>query len=119
MQNRRLLIDLLVSPVLALWFVTAALAIPCGAEIDKVQAAVDARIDAIAGSGHEGAETRAARMHRQPTPASIAAAEHRLHESEGATRALAALVRARKAARGGQESACKHALREARAAIAR
>ncbi|MGH6819037.1 MAG: hypothetical protein ACREC1_09730, partial [Methylovirgula sp.] len=83
------------------------------------QAAVDARIDAIARSGPESAETRAARMHDEPTPASIAAAEHRLHESEGATRALAALVQARKANRAGKESACERALREARTAIAR
>jgi hypothetical protein len=117
MQNR-LLIDLLLALALTLCLAAAARAAPCAAEIGRVQAAVDAKIDAIAGSGPESAETRAARLHYQPTPASIAAAERRLHESEGATRALAALVRARKANRAGQESACEDALREARAAIA-
>jgi hypothetical protein len=119
MQNCRLPIDLFLPAMLALCLATGVQAAPCGAEIDKVQAAVDARIDAIARSGPESAETRAARMHDEPTPASIAAAEHRLHESEGATRALAALVRARKANRAGQQSACERALREARTAIAR
>lgn len=92
---------------------------PCTAAIDRVQAQVDAKIDAIAGSGRAGIESRAARVHRQPTPQSIAAAERRLHESAGATRALAALVRARKADRAGRAGACKSALAAARAAIAR
>ncbi len=109
MRNRRLLIDLILAPALALCFAAGARAAPCAAEIGKVQAAVDAKIDAIAGSGPESAETRAARLHYQPTPASIAAAERRLHESEGATRALAALVRARKAHHAGQENACASA----------
>jgi hypothetical protein len=119
MRNRHLVIELPLALLLAVFLATAARASQCSAEIDKVQAAVDAKIDAIAGSGRESAETRAARLHYQPTPALIAAAERRLHESEGATRALAALVRARKASRAGQKSACERALRQARAAIAR
>jgi len=98
---------------------TWAQAGPCTAEIDKVQAQVDAEIDAIAGSGPSAAETRAARLHHQPTPASIAAAEQRLHESEGTRRALAALARARSADRAGRASACEEALAQARAAIVR
>jgi hypothetical protein len=92
---------------------------PCTAAIDKLQARVDARIDAIAGSGPAAAETRAARLHHQPTPASIAAAERRLHESEGTTRALEALLRARKADAAGKAEACAKALAQARAEIAR
>jgi hypothetical protein len=91
---------------------------PCTAKIDKLQAQVDARIDAIAASGPAAAETRGARLHHQPTPASIAAAERRLHESEGTTRALEALLRARRADAAGKVSACEKALAEARAAIA-
>jgi hypothetical protein len=92
---------------------------PCTAEIDKLQAQVDAKIEAIAGSGPAAAESRAARLHHQPTPASIAAAEQRLHESEGTKRALAALARARKADEAGNTDACDKALAQARAAIAR
>lgn len=92
---------------------------PCTARIDRLQREVDAKIDAIAGSGPASAETRAARLHHQPTPASIAAAEWRLHESEGTKRALAALARARKADAAGNAGACDKALAQGRAAIAR
>jgi hypothetical protein len=92
---------------------------PCTTEIDRLQTEVDAKIDAIAGSGPAAAETRAARLHHQPTPASIAAAEQRLHESEGTKRALAALARARKADTAGRAGACAKALAQARAAIDR
>jgi hypothetical protein len=119
MQNHCRLIEFIFVAAFATLLAVAAQAAACAAKIDKVQAQVDAKIDAIAGRGPEGAETRAARLHHQPTPASIAAAERRLHESQGATRALAALVRARKADAAGQESACEQALAAARAAIAR
>ncbi len=92
---------------------------PCAAAIDRLQAQVDAKIDAIAGGGLAAAETRAARLHYQPTPASIAAAEQRLRESEGTKRALAALARARKADEAGRAEACAKALAQARAAIDR
>ncbi len=98
---------------------TWAQAGPCTVEIADVQAQVDAEIDAIAGSGVTGTETRAARLHHQPTPASIAAAEQRLHESEGTKRALVALARARKADAAGNADACEKALAAARAAIGR
>jgi hypothetical protein len=117
MQNHRL-IEFIFAASFAAVLAGAAQAYSCAAKIDKVQAQVDARIDAIAGRGPEGVETRAARLHHQPTPASIAAAERRLHDNEGTTRALAALVRARKAHAAGQESACEQALAAARAAIA-
>ncbi len=100
-------------------FATSAQAGPCSAEIDKAQAAVDARIDAIAGAGRSARESTAATLHHQPTPQTIAAAERRLHESEGATRALAELVRARKADAAGEAGGCEKALTEARSAIAR
>lgn len=125
MQKRRGLIvvraggRLLLSATLAAFVMTAANAGPCTVEIDKVQAQVDAKIDAIAASGRTGTETRAARMHYQPTPESIAAAERRLHESQGVNRALAALAQARKADAADKASACEKALSQARAAIAR
>jgi hypothetical protein len=109
--------ELLLAAAFATLLASQAQAGPCAAKIDKVQAAVDAKIDAIAANGPTSAETRAARLHYQPTPASIAAAERRLRESEGTTRALADLVRARKADRAGQASSCEKALAAARAAI--
>jgi hypothetical protein len=122
MQMRRdrcvIIRDLLLLAAFATLLATSAHAGPCAAVIDKVQAQVDARIDAIAGSGRAGTETRAARLHHQSTPASIAAAEQRLDESEGTRHALAALRRARKADRTGHASACEKDLAKARAAIA-
>jgi hypothetical protein len=57
-----------------------SLAGPCTQDIERLQAQVDARIDAVAGAGPAGPESNAARLHREPTPGSIAAAEQRLGE---------------------------------------
>jgi hypothetical protein len=89
----------------------------CAAQIDKVQAQVDARADAIAGTDPGARESRAALMHHQPTPASIAAAEQRLKGGHGVERALAALKKARVAQARGDRRGCEIALSEARAAI--
>ncbi|UVF21684.1 hypothetical protein HPT29_011435 [Microvirga terrae] len=97
----------------------AAQAGPCGAEIDRVQAAVDARIDATAGAGRTGAESTAATDHREPTPGSIATAEARLGDGASNEKALAALTQARAADQAGDGAACERALTAARAAIGR
>jgi hypothetical protein len=97
---------------------SAANAASCGAEIDKVQAQVDARLDAVAGTDPGARESRAALLHHQPTPASIAAAERGLKGQHAVERALAALKRAREANARGYEQACETALAQARAAIA-
>jgi hypothetical protein len=96
-----------------------ALAGPCTEEISRVQAVVDARIEAIAGAGASAPESGAARLHRQPTPGSIAAAEQSLGEGKGEREALAALARARTADAAGDKAACDRALAEARQAFAR
>ncbi len=44
--------------------VSAANASSCGADIDKVQARVDARLDAVAGTDPGARESRAALLHR-------------------------------------------------------
>jgi len=93
------------------------LAGPCTQDIDRVQAQVDARIDAVAGAGPAGPESNAARMHREPTPGSIAAAEQRLGEGRPMEAALAALARARTADGAGDRTACERALADARRAI--
>jgi hypothetical protein len=90
---------------------------PCAEEIDRMQAKVDAKIEAIAAAGPEARESVAATMNRQPTPASIAAAEERLDEGARAERALAAMRQARAADEIGDSSACDQALEDARRAI--
>ena len=105
--------------LLLLFSVQPGLAGPCAGDIDQVQAQVDARIDAVAGAGPAGTESGSARLHRQPTPGSIAAAEQKLGEGKAEEAALAALARARTADAAGDKAACDRALAEARQAIAR
>ncbi len=76
------------------------------------------RLDAVASTDPGARESRAALLHHEPTPASIAAAEQGLKGGHGVERALAALKRARKANAHGNEQGCETALAEARAAIA-
>jgi hypothetical protein len=90
---------------------------PCTIQIEAVQAQVDARAAAIAGAGPVASESTAARLHREPTPGSIARAEESLGEGASITKALSALERAREADRGGNEGSCEQALAEARRAI--
>ncbi|MCB5176971.1 hypothetical protein [Microvirga lenta] len=92
---------------------------PCSDDIARIQAQVDDRIDAIAGAGPSAPETRAARLHREPTPGTMAAAEQKLGEGGPAEAALAALARARAADAAGDRAACEQALGQARQAIAR
>lgn len=92
---------------------------PCSGEIDRVQARLDARLEAIAGAGTSAPESAAALRHHQPTPQSIAAAEAKLRElpSTAVTVLRAAMMRAREADRGGKASECEEALAEVRRTI--
>jgi hypothetical protein len=90
---------------------------PCTAQIEAVQAQVDARSAAIAAAGPVARESTAALLHREPTPSSIARAEERLGEGASVEKALSALERAREADRAGNEGSCELALAEARRAI--
>jgi hypothetical protein len=96
--------------------VTTSYAGPCTAQIEAVQSQVDARSAAIAAAGPVARESTAARLHREPTPGSIARAEERLGEGASVEKALSALERAREADRGGNEGSCEQALAEARRA---
>ncbi|EIM28540.1 hypothetical protein [Microvirga lotononidis] len=91
---------------------------PCTQEIDGAQAQVDARIDSAAGAGRAGPESTAALLRRQPTPASIAAAEQKLGEGKPEEAALAALARARAADAAGDRAGCDEALAMVRKALA-
>ena len=96
-----------------------ALAGPCSRAINRAQIQVDAKIAATAKAGKVAPESRAARLHHQPTPDSIAAAEGRLDEGTGGEAALAALARAREADRNNDGPACARALAEVRREIGR
>ena len=92
---------------------------PCTADIDRIQAQSDARIDATAGRGRMGTESTAATDHREPTPESIARAEQRLDGDTAGRTALAAVAQARQADAAGDASACARALDAARTALGR
>jgi hypothetical protein len=96
---------------------TSAHAGPCSAEIDRLQAAVDARIDITAGTGRIGRESAAATEHHQPTPGSIAGAEENLGEGPAYDQVLAALAKARDADQAGDAASCERALEPARSAL--
>ncbi len=105
--------------ICALLSASGAQASSCSPQIDKVQRQVDARIDAIAAASPGDRESRAALLHHQPTPASIAAAgKKRQRGYAGVKRALRELKQARVADHNGDVKACEAALAAARAAIA-
>jgi len=102
--------------VLIAWS-TASHAGPCTARIDQMQAQVDAKVDAIAGKGRSAPESAGARLHREPTPGSIARAEQSLGEGASVETAVSALDRAREADRVGNVAGCERALAEAHSVI--
>jgi hypothetical protein len=92
----------------------ASYAGPCSKEIDRVQAKIDAQLEAAAAAGSTAAESSGATLHHQPTPGSIAAAEGQLGElsPDQATAVFAAMGRARDADATGDQSACVKNLSE-------
>jgi len=85
---------------------------PCSHEIDRLQAEIDAKLEALAAAGPSARESTAATMNRQPTPGSIAAAEAKLGDVSpqkvGALRV--AMARAREADGAGDQDTCGKAL---------
>jgi hypothetical protein len=96
--------------------ISASRAGPCSQEIDRVQASIDAKLEAQAAAGRPARESTAATMHRQPTPGSIAAAEAQLGDisSEQLQAVQELMTEAREADRAGNQSACEQALRRVR-----
>jgi hypothetical protein len=90
---------------------------PCSVDIDKLQARVNAQLDATASGGQFGAESVDAKLHHQPTPSSIAGAEERLGEGIDVRKALAGLRYARDLDQAGQEAGCHNALFAAQRAL--
>src|SRR5215469_12554111 len=99
--------------------VSSSQAGPCSKQIDRMQARIDARVEAIAAAGPFLRQGTFAGMNDQPTPRSIATAEARAGEISWQTldAVRAAMVRARAADSAGDRRACRQALAEARRAI--
>jgi hypothetical protein len=100
------------SAVLAGALTSAAHAGPCTAEIDRMQARLDARLGAKAAAGPSAPEGTNALTHRQPTPGSVASAEEKLGEvsPQRAQAATEAMARARAADSAGEKGICQQAL---------
>jgi hypothetical protein len=100
-----------------LWVAPPCIAGPCTSEIVRMQAQVDAKIEAIAKAGKATSESTTALLHHQPTPGSIANVEKKIGEGKGPERAIEALDKARAADRAGDAKACNEALFQARKAL--
>ena len=94
--------------------VSASFASPCSQDIDRIQAMIDAKLEAQAAAGRSARESTAATLHRQPTPGSIAAAEVNLGDisAEKIQAVETLMMRAREADRANDSSACEQALAE-------
>jgi hypothetical protein len=93
---------------------------PCTRDIDRAWVEIDAKIRARIGAGRSEPQSITALLHRQPTPASVAAAEERAVDAWAPMEAsVAALARAREADRAKDRATCEQALAEAAHAILR
>jgi hypothetical protein len=94
---------------------------PCSPAIDRMQARIDASLEARASAGPGARESPGALMGRQPTPDSIAAAEEKLGEvpPQTAEAVAQAMARARAADSAGDTSTCEQALADVQRAIGR
>ncbi len=89
---------------------------PCADEIYQADVAINKRLDALAAQGKTGTESTFATMNRQPTPATVAAAEAKLGDvSETQVKAVREfMAEARKADETGDKAACETALSQAK-----
>jgi hypothetical protein len=89
---------------------------PCAADLDRMQARIDAALEAKAAAGPPSKEGGFAGMSDQPTPRSMAAVEVRLGELSPHAVAVVkkAMAQARAADAAGEEKACKKALARVR-----
>jgi hypothetical protein len=99
--------------------ISASYAGPCSGDIDKMQARIDAALEAKAAAGPTGKEGTFAGMSEQPTPRSMAAAEKKLGELSMQTvnSVRQAMAKARAADSAGDGSACASAIAEVQRAI--
>jgi hypothetical protein len=99
---------------------SAAHAASCSDDIDRMQARIDARIEAIAAAGPFVPTSVSAGMGVQPTPFGIATVEERMGElSRNNVDAVRdAMAQARAANAAGNRKACEKALTEVRHIVA-
>jgi hypothetical protein len=97
----------------------ASYAGPCSNDIDRIQARIDAKVEAVARAAPPAHESSGALLHRQPTPGSIAAAESEFGDVSSNTVEVIenAMARARKADLADDKEGCDRALAEVRQAI--
>ena len=95
--------------------ISAGYAGPCSQDIARLQAAGDAKLAAAARTGPHAPESTEAKLHRQPTPRSIATAESEVggFSLEQGKAFAGAMARAREADSASDESACKQAVGDA------
>jgi hypothetical protein len=86
----------------------------CAAEIARAQERVNSYLEYIADTGTRARESVRATTHRQPTPATLAAAEAALGELDPSVygRIMSALSTARAFDRQGDEVSCSTAVQE-------
>jgi hypothetical protein len=94
---------------------------PCSEEIQSTNESGEKKLEAVAGAGRTGVESKNATMHRQPTPHSLATAEEQIGELSPADDDAfrEAIGRAVKADENGDAAACQQALSDARRALDR
>jgi hypothetical protein len=112
-------LTLWIGSALVLVPISASHAGPCTADIDHMQARIDARVAAKASAGPSGVESTTATMNRQPTPSSIAHAEEKLGDvsAQKVDVVQQAMTRARAADAAGDKAGCDQALGEAQRAF--
>ncbi len=96
--------------------IPAAQARPCSKDIDRMQARIDARLEAIAAAGPFVPPSVAAGMGVQPTPFGMARVEERMGEiSRNKVDMIRdSMAKARAANAAGHDLACEQALAEVR-----
>jgi hypothetical protein len=92
---------------------------PCSKDIERTEASIRDKLDAIALAGPDASESTGAKLHRQPTPRSMAEAEIKLGtlSPAAAEKVKDAMARARKADVAGDKDACEQALADVQRAI--
>ena len=92
---------------------------PCSPELERMQARIDAKLEAAASTGSSAPEGANALLHRQPTPRSMAAAEiaQGTISPEKAKAVGESMARAREADQAGDKATCEQALAEVQRTI--
>lgn len=95
---------------------SVACAAPCSNNIDRMQARIDAKVEAVAAAGSFIPPGISSGMEAQPTPLGMATVEEKMGELSGSKvdAVRAAMAQARAANAAGDYKACKKALGEVR-----